>query len=162
MSTALRIDFDPALDLMIERTLDVPPALVWRAWTEPEHLKQWFCPAPWSVSHAEIDLRPGGRFNTTMRSPEGEEHPSLGCFLEVVPGELLVFTDALSEGYRPVGAGFMTGAVQIDAEGSGTRYRWLAKHTDAEARQKHVDMGFNDGWATAADQMVAHIKAHLR
>ena len=161
MTSPLRIDFDPTLDLMLERSLDVPRHLVWMAWTQPEHLKEWFCPVPWSVSHAEIDLRPGGRFLTTMRSPEGEDHPNVGCFLDVVHEELLVFTDALLPGYRPSGAGFMTGAIQLESVGDGTRYRAMAKHADAAARAKHEEMGFHGGWGTAADLMVAYIKAHL-
>jgi uncharacterized protein YndB with AHSA1/START domain len=75
---------DPELDLVLERVVDVPPALVWRAWTEPERLKRWFTPKPWQTVECEIDLRPGGIFRTTMRSPEGEDTPHVGCYLEVV------------------------------------------------------------------------------
>ena len=92
---------DPKLDLVLEREIDVPRHLVWEAWTKPEHLKVWFCPRPWSVSDCEIDLRPGGIFRTTMRSPEGAEFPNVGCYLEVVPQERLVFTSVLLPGYRP-------------------------------------------------------------
>jgi uncharacterized protein YndB with AHSA1/START domain len=161
MTTPLRIEFDPALDLMIDRVLDVPRHLVWAAWTQPEHLRHWFCPAPWSVSHAEIDLQPGGTFLTVMRSPDGDEHPNTGCILKVVHEELLVFTDGLLPGFRPSGGGFMTGAVQLDPVGGGTRYRALAKHADEAARTKHEAMGFHGGWGTAADQMVSYIRANL-
>ncbi len=67
---------NPELDLVLERTVDVAPELVWRAWTTPELLLQWFTPKPWSTTACEIDLQPGGRFDTTMRSPEGAEHPN--------------------------------------------------------------------------------------
>ena len=67
---------DPKLDLVLERTIDVPRELVWAAWTQPEHLSQWFTPAPWTVSECGIDLRPGGIFRTVMRSPEGREFPN--------------------------------------------------------------------------------------
>ncbi len=92
---------DPELDLVLERVVDVPPELVWKAWTEPKHLMPWFCPKPWTVTACDIDLRPGGRFYTVMCSPEGEEFPNEGCYLEVVPNERLVWTDALLTGYRP-------------------------------------------------------------
>lgn len=86
MAVEVNWDVNPALDLVLQREIDVPRELVWRAWTEPEHLKQWFCPRPWSVSHCEIDLRPGGKFLTVMRSPEGKDMDAeAGCFLEVVP-----------------------------------------------------------------------------
>ena len=150
---------DPNLDLVLERVIDVPPALVWEAWTNPEHIKHWFCPKPWSVSRAEIDLRPGGAFNTTMRSPEGEEFPNLGCFLEVIPGERLVFTDAMTAGYRPGPKPFMTGVLELTAEGTGTRYRAMAIHRDPETRAEHEKMGFHQGWGTALDQLVAYAKS---
>lgn len=150
--------FDPALDLKLERVIDVPVELVWKAWTEPEHLKVWFCPKPWGVSDCEIDLRPGGIFRTTMLSPEGQEFPNMGCYLEVVPMERLVFTDALLPGYRPAEKSFMTGVVTMKPEGTGTRYIAMALHNNLEARKQHEDMGFHDGWATALDQLVAHAK----
>ena len=62
---------DPNLDLVLERTVDVPPQLVWRAWTEPALVTQWFTPAPWTTVDCEIDLRTGGLFRTVMRSPRG-------------------------------------------------------------------------------------------
>ena len=76
---------DPELDLVFERTVDVPPEFVFRAWTEPELIKKWFTPAPWTTPHAEVDLKPGGIFRTIMRSPEGQTMDNTGCWLEVVP-----------------------------------------------------------------------------
>lgn len=149
---------DPNLDLVLERVVDVPVELVWRAWTEPEHLKVWFCPKPWSVSGCELDLRPGGIFRTVMCSPEGVEHPNVGCYLEVVPMERLVFTDALLPGYRPAEKPFMTGVVILKPEGSGTRYTAMALHHNEAARKQHEEMGFEQGWGTALDQLVAHVK----
>ena len=150
--------FNPELDLVLERVVDVPRALVWKAWTEPEHLKKWFCPAPWSVSECELDLRPGGIFRTIMRSPEGQEFPNLGCYLEVVPMERLVFTDALLPGFRPAENPFFTGMVSLKDEGEGTRYVATAIHRDPASRKKHEEMGFHQGWSAALDQLVALVK----
>lgn len=150
--------FDPKLDLVLERVIDVPRELVWRAWTEPEHLKKWFTPAPWKTIDCEIDLRPGGMFRTVMLSPEGQEFPNLGCFLEVVPQEKLVFTDALTPGYRPADKPFFTAIVLLEAQGSGTKYTAIAIHKDESGRKTHEDMGFADGWGKALDQLVAHVK----
>jgi uncharacterized protein YndB with AHSA1/START domain len=154
---------DPKLDLVLERTVDVSPELVWMAWTQPEHLKKWFTPAPWTTVACEIDLRPGGRFHSVMRSPEGQEYPNEGCYLEVVPNRRLVWTDALEGGYRPApqgpAAGFrMTAVVELEPQGSSTRYTACALHSDEEGRQKHETMGFHDGWGKALDQLVAHVK----
>ncbi len=148
------IAIDPSLDLVLERTVAVPPALVWRAWTEPEHLKKWFTPRPWTTPECEMDLRPGGLFRTVMRSPEGAEHENIGCFLEIVPEERLVFTDALGAGYRPRGKPFMTGVVTMEPADGGTLYRAVAIHGSPETRKTHEAMGFHDGWATALDQLV--------
>jgi uncharacterized protein YndB with AHSA1/START domain len=150
---------DPKLDLVLERDIDVPRELVWKAWTEPRHLMPWFCPKPWSVSDCQIDLRPGGIFRTVMRSPEGQKFPNVGCYLEVVPLERLVFTDALLPGYRPSENPFMTGMLMLEPRGKGTRYTAAAIHRDEAARLKHEEMGFHQGWATALDQLIAYVKA---
>lgn len=153
---------NPDLDLVLERVVDVPPQLIWEAWTRPEHLKHWFVPAPWSLADCSLDLRPGGAFNTVMRSPEGEEFPNEGCFLEIVPERKLVFTDALLPGYRPSENPFFTAIVTMEPEGNGTRYIARAIHRDAEGRRKHEEMGFHEGWGKAWDQLVAFVKSGFR
>jgi uncharacterized protein YndB with AHSA1/START domain len=150
---------NPKLDLVLERIIDVPRKLVWAAWTEPEHLKKWFCPKPWYVSHVELDLRPGGIFRTVIRGPDGEQHDGTGCLLEVVPNERLVWTDALGNGYRPAANAFMTAVLTLADAGAGTRYTAVALHKDEADRKKHEEMGFHQGWGTALDQLVALVKA---
>lgn len=150
---------DPKLDLVLERVVDVPPELVWMAWTTPEHLMPWFCPKPWQTVECEIDLRPGGQFRTVMRSPEGQLFPNVGCYLEIVPNRRLVWTDALQPGYRPAEKPFMTGVIQLEPAGAGTRYTATAIHRDQAGRDQHEAMGFFDGWATALDQLIAYLKA---
>jgi uncharacterized protein YndB with AHSA1/START domain len=156
--TTLHTVFDPALDLELRREVDVAPHLVWRAWTEPKLLMQWFTPAPWRTTACELDLRPGGKFRTVMEGPAGEKHDNTGCVLAVVPGEFLVFTDALGPGYRPTGGGFMTGSVSIAPSGKGTLYIARAVHKDVEGKKQHEEMGFHTGWGTALDQLVALAK----
>ena len=149
---------DPKLDLVLERVVDVPRELVWAAWTKPKHIVKWFTPAPWITTHCEIDLRPGGMFRTTMRSPEGKDFPNTGCYLEVVPNERLVFTDTLLPGYRPSANPFFTAIIALEKQGKGTRYTATAIHRDAAGRKQHEEMGFHQGWGTALDQLVAHVK----
>lgn len=158
-------ELDSRFDLMLERIVDVPRELVWRAWTTPEHLMEWFCPLPWKTIACEIDLRPGGIFRTVMQSPEGENHPNLGCYLEVIENEKLVWTDALHPGFRPasnlISEGcplFFTGMILLEDHGKGTKYTAICLHKDAEDKQRHADMGFEEGWGTALDQLVAHMK----
>lgn len=149
---------DPKLDLVLERVIDVPPQSVWDAWTKPEHLMVWFTPRPWTVSDCEMDLRPGGMFRSTMRSPEGEAFPNVGCFLEVVPIERLVFTDAMLPGFRPSEKPFFTAMVLIEPHEKGTHYTAIAIHRDEAGRKQHEEMGFHQGWGKALDQLVAHAK----
>jgi uncharacterized protein YndB with AHSA1/START domain len=149
---------DPKFDLRLERVVDVAPELVWAAWTEPKHMVKWFTPAPWSTKSADVDLRPGGRFNFVMLSPEGQEFPHQGCLLEVVPNRRLAWTDTMTEGYRPSANPFFSAIVEIAPEGKGTRYVATAIHGTEETRKKHEEMGFHDGWAKALDQLVALAK----
>jgi uncharacterized protein YndB with AHSA1/START domain len=153
------IKVDPALDLVLERAIDVPVELVWTAWTTPRHLREWFVPKPWTITQCEIDLRPGGAFNTTMRSPVGEEFPNQGCFLEIVEHRRLVFTDTLLHGFRPAPKPFFTAALLLEPKGRGTRYTAIAIHGSAETRKSHEEMGFHGGWGTVADQMVEYIRS---
>jgi uncharacterized protein YndB with AHSA1/START domain len=153
------------LNLSFTRVVDVPRSSVWRAWTEPQLLVSWFCPLPWKTIDCEIDLRPGGIFRTTMQSPEGAEFPNLGCYLEVVPNEKLVWTNALLPGYRPNcrpekcgtdGTDFMfTAVIELADQGRGTRYTATVIHADEAGCAKHSAMGFEAGWGAALDQLVA-------
>ena len=132
---------------------------MWKAWTEPEHVKRWFAPAPWEIVDCEIDLRPGGVFSTTMRSPEGHEMPNEpGCYLEIVENRKLVFTDALGPGYRPKADPFFTAVILLEPAGSGTRYTAIAIHADEDGKKKHEEIGFHEGWGKVLDQLVEFAK----
>jgi uncharacterized protein YndB with AHSA1/START domain len=152
---------DPKLDLVLERDIDVPVELVWQAWTTPESIKHWFCPKPWTVTSCEIDLRIGGAFGFTMRSPEGQEFPNVGCYLDIVPNRRLIWTNTLLPGFRPAPKPFFTAALYLEPNGSGTRYTAMAIHGNEETRQTHEKMGFHEGWGTVLNQLVAHIKASV-
>ena len=162
MTPSTTRQFDPQLDLLLERVVDVRPELVWKAWTTPEILKKWFTPAPWTTVDCVLELRPGGTFKTVMRSPEGQDFPNLACVLEVSPGVELVWTTMLGPGFRPATPSVppnhalaFTAVISIEPHGSGTRYRAHVMHPDPEARRSHGEMGFHDGWGTALDQLVA-------
>lgn len=166
MNELLTHKLDPSLDLVLERTVDIPKELVWKAWTTPEQLKQWFTPAPWETAEIEVDLRPGGIFRTLMRSPDGAEFDGVACYLEVIENEKLVWTSALLPGYRPKvqsdqpGAGFVfTAVISIEDFQGGTKYTAIVIHPDEESKKQHEDMGFHSGWSSAFDQLVAMVKS---
>lgn len=151
---------DPSLDLVMERVVDVPPDLVWLAWTSPAHLRQWFCPRPWTTAECDVDLRPGGMFRTVLAGPAGERHQHLACYLEVVPGARLVWTTLLEPGFRPSprqdtsGVPHFTAVITIEPHGAGTKYRAVAMHRTPDGRAAHDAMGFHDGWGSAFSQLV--------
>lgn len=156
--------FNPELDLKIERVVDVPAEKLFKAWTDAEHIKPWFCPAPWKVSEASIDLRPGGKFFTRMRGPEGEDYPNFGCFLEIVPNKKLVWTSALGEDFRPMAPGHidMTAMIILEPAANGTKYTAYAIHKDVAGKQAHEQMGFEQGRNIVLDQLVAYIKEKMK
>ena len=140
-------------ELVLVRLIDAPPEKVFRAWTDPALLKQWFCPKPWSVASAELDVRPGGTSVIVMRSPEGQEFPNSGVYLEVVKNERLVFTDAYTKAWEPSEKPFMTGIITFENEGGKTKYTARVLHWSVADRKTHEEMGFHEGWSKATDQL---------
>ena len=148
-----------AHELVLTRLMDVPADKLYRCWTDPDLLKQWFAPKPYTTPVADMDLRVGGATNIVMKSPEGHEMPNPGTFLEIVPGRKLVFTDAYHGDWVPrEGAPFMTAIITFDPEGGQTRYTAAVRHwSDADVK-KHDEMGFHQGWGLCADQLEALAK----
>lgn len=150
-----------ARTLVLERILDATPDKAFKAWTTPELLKQFFAPKPYTTSHAELDVRAGGTNNITMRSPEGQDLPNLGVYLEVIPNRKLVFTDAFSgAAWEPKsGAPFMVATLTFeDAPGAKTKYTARVQHWSVAMAKQHEDMGFHTGWGQATDQLNDLIK----
>lgn len=142
-------------ELVLDRYVDAPRELVWRCWTDPELMVKWFTPAPWKTKSVSIDARAGGSSMVVMESPEGAEFPNPGIYLEVVPGEKLVFTDAFTEAWAPSEKPFMTAILTFADEGKGTRYRAVVRHWNVDDRRRHEEMGFFPGWNKATDQLEA-------
>lgn len=157
-----KIDIAPSSDreLVLARIIDAPRASIWRCWTEPELVTQWFVPKPWSVPRAEMDVRPGGSSLIVMADPDGNEYPNPGVYLDVVPNEKLVFTDAFTSAWQPSGKPFMVGIVTLEDAGEGrTRYVATVRHWTVEDREQHEKMGFHEGWGICAEQLEALAKS---
>ena len=140
-------------DLVLTRLIPAPRRALWRAWTEPELVKRWFAPKPYTTPVAELDLRPGGASLIVMRSPDGQDLPNRGVYLEVVPDTRLVVTDAYTSAWVPSEKPFLTVILTFADEAGGTRYTARARHWTLEDRQAHEAMGFERGWGICADQL---------
>jgi uncharacterized protein YndB with AHSA1/START domain len=142
-------------ELTIARFIKAPPALVWKAWSTPEHLAKWWIPKPIECKVIKLDLHPGGGFETQMREDAGEFQPHVeGCFLDIAPQQRLVFTTVLAEGWRPTEPWLaLTAIITFEAEGLGTRYSARVLHKSASDSRRHEDMGFHQGWGTTIDQL---------
>jgi uncharacterized protein YndB with AHSA1/START domain len=143
-------------DLIISRLLRAPRAALWRAWTDPQLLKAWWCPKPWTTEVRAFDLRPGGAFHTFMRGPDGGTSDNPGCFVEIVPQARIVFTSMLLADWRPATPWMaFTAAISMADEAGGTRYIATVMHPDPATRDRHEAMGFFDGWNICIDQLEA-------
>lgn len=142
-------------ELVFTRLIKAPPEKLFRAWTEPGLLKEWFTPRPYTTPLIEVDVRPGGASLIVMRGPDGKEFATRGVYLEVVKNERLVFTDAYVRAWEPSDKPFMTATITFEREGEGTRYTARIQHWTVEDREAHEEMGFHKGWGAAADQLEA-------
>ncbi|MBI5136091.1 MAG: SRPBCC domain-containing protein [Nitrospirae bacterium] len=152
---------DANFGLTISRVIRAPRALVWKAWSNPEHLKEWWCPKPWTTEVRAFDMRPGGAFHTFMSGPDGDTSDNPGVFLEVVPQERIVFTSVLGAGWRPITSWLPMTAVftMEDAPDGGTLYTAVAMHPTAEVCKRHEEMGFHEGWGICIAQLEAYAQA---
>lgn len=140
--------------LTLVRTLDAPRTAIWRCWTEAPLISRWFCPPPWRAEAISMEVRPGGHSWIDMHGPNGEHMVNKGVYLEVVPGERLVFTDAFVDAWTPSAKPFMTGVIELSDAGAGkTRYSATVHHWSVEDKESHEKMGFQEGWGIVADQL---------
>ena len=145
----------PTHELVLTRLIEAPRHNLFRCWTEPALMKQWFAPSPYIVTAAETDVRPGGSNFIVMRGPDGSEIPCPGVYLEVVPDEKIVMTDAYTSAWVPSAKPFMTTILTFADEAGGTRYTARVLHWNAEDKAAHEKMGFHEGWGICADQLAA-------
>jgi uncharacterized protein YndB with AHSA1/START domain len=155
MSTHKTTTATDGRDLILTRIIDVPREKVFRAWTEPSLLKQWFAPAPFTTPTVETDVRPGGTSLIVMKGPDGKEFPNRGVYLEVVKNERLVFTDAFSKAWDPSDKPFMTVALTFGDLGGKTQYTARVRHWSVADRETHEKMGFHQGWPMCTEQLAA-------
>ena len=150
---------NPDLDLTISRLIKAPRSAIWSAWTDPASFEQWWVPAPAKCKVVEMDLRPGGALVTEISENGGEFAPHLSaCFLDIVDGERIVFTNALVGGWRPAEQPFMTAIITLRDHPAGTDYLAHVMHKNNADRNMHEEMGFYDGWGTVTAQLAEMVE----
>jgi uncharacterized protein YndB with AHSA1/START domain len=145
-------------ELSTSRLIAAPPETVYRVWTR--RTGEWFAPKPYTTPGVELDLRPGGIARMDMQAPDGTALPNQGVFLEVLPNEKLVYTDAFTVGWKPHEP-FILLIVTFAPEAGGTRYTATVRHWNAETMKRHDEMGFQEGWGTATDQLAEIAEAEV-
>jgi uncharacterized protein YndB with AHSA1/START domain len=144
------------LDLAIRRVIKAPRRLVWGAWADPASFAEWWVPAPARCKVVAMELRPGGALITEISEVGGAFQPHMNaCFLDVAEGERIVFTDTLTGGWRPAEHPFMSAIISFADHPDGTDYRAHVMHKSRADRDRHVELGFHDGWGTVAAQLAA-------
>ncbi|WP_427895977.1 SRPBCC domain-containing protein [Kribbella sp. GL6] len=157
----MKSEFDPELDLVVERLIRAPRAKVWRAWSDPERFARWWVPAPAVCRVRRLELRPGGAMVTELSEDGTAFGPHLDAsFLVVEELERLVFTNAIDSRWRPADPEplLMTAEVSLAEHAEGTDYRVVVRHGSAAARALHEDLGFADGWGTVTKQLAAAVE----
>ncbi|QFY60855.1 SRPBCC family protein [Rhizobium grahamii] len=145
---------DAEHELFLVREFDAPREKIFKAWTDPVLMKEWFVPRPWSIAEAKLDVRPGGSNLIVMRSPDGQEFPNRGVYLEIVENEKIVFTDAFTSAWVPSQKPFFVAIILLEDLGNGrTKYTATARHWTAADKEEHEKMGFHEGWGKCADQL---------
>ncbi len=140
-------------ELLIERTFDAPPDAVFRVWTKPEHLMRWWGPKAFTVTHYQMDFRPGGAYRACIRSPQGQDYWMSGTYREIVPAQRIVMTFAWEPDGGPVEDTLVT--VNFRGEGGRTRFSFhQAPFASVESRDSHLG-----GWGECVDRLAAYLAA---
>ena len=155
------MSFDPERDLEINRVIKASRQAIWQAWTRPEQFAKWWVPEPEVCRIVAMDVRPGGAMVTEIAAgPDEAFGPHMSaCYLEVVEGRRIVFTNALVGGWRPAEQPFITAVITLDDHDLGTAYRAVVMHKSPEDRGMHQELGFYDGWGTVAGQLARFVEA---
>ena len=143
-------------DLVVTRDFDCTPEKLYRAWTQPALITQWFTLGTWKAVKAELDARPGGTSLITMLGSDGAEFQNRDVYLEVVPNQRLVLTDAYTSAWVPSEQPFMTVTLTFDELPAGrTRYTARVSHWAIADREKHEAMSFHQNWPAMTEQLAA-------
>lgn len=153
---------DPELDLTLQQVIRAPRSAIWRAWTEPAQLQQWWVPAPTVARIDQLDVRPGGGFVSSMSDDGKTFAPHTdSIFLVTEPEIRLVFTNAINSAWRPAAPAPvpMTAEITLADHPEGTHYRVVVRHGDRADRDRHEELGFFDGWGSVTAALASLVES---
>ena len=138
--------------LLITRVFNAHRSLVFKAWTEPQHLVHWWGPQGFTLPSCTVDLRPGGTYRFCMRSPEGVDHWLQGIYREIIEPERLVFTYAFEDATGKPGHETLV-TVTFAELGEKTKLTvHQAVFESVTVRDEHVR-----GWTEALDRLAGYL-----
>jgi len=148
----------------VVREFDAAPEVVWKAWTQPELLDQWWAPKPWKAVTQSMDFREGGKWNYYMQGPDGSRHYCLVGYEKIVPKKSFSGLDAFCDENGNINNEFpsMHWNLDFNKSGNGTKVDVLISFKSLEDLNKIVEMGFKEGFAAAhqnLDELLATQKA---
>ena len=136
----------------LTRVFDAPRELVWKTWTDPKHLAQWFGPRGFTSSVPELDVRVGGNLRIVMHGPDGNDYPMKGAYREVVPPERLVFSNiAVDNDGNHLLEGETT--VILDEQGGKTRLTLNTYAKGLVPMAPQMLAGMEAGWSQSLDKL---------
>ena len=157
-------------EFVISRVFDAPRERVWKAWTEPERLKQWWGPKGFTVHTCKVDLRPGGVFHYGMRTPDGGDMWGKFIYREIVAPKRLVFIDSFSDPKggvtrHPWSANWplqTLSTVEFEEQGAGKTKVTVhgIPHEATEVERKTFEEGrqsMQQGWTGTLDQFAGYL-----
>ena len=155
----------------ISRVFDAPRERVWKAWTEVEHLKRWWGPKGFTVTHCKLDLRPGGIMHYCLRMPDGKEMWGKFVYREIVKPERLVWVNSFSDKdggvtVHPMNANWpreMLSTAIFEAQGGKTKItlQWIPLDGSSDLERQTFEQGRESmkmGWTGTMDQFANYLK----
>ena len=143
--------------LTLTRTFNAPVQLVWEAWTQPEHITQWWGPAGMEIKVVEHDFRPGGKWKYTMQMPDGSEFISDGVYRQIVKHEIIIS----SANFKPMTEGVEIQAL-FEANGDKTNFTFNVVHQTEEYCRQQEQMGFMNGWGSVFNRLETFVSTLIR
>lgn len=143
--------------MKVTRDFDAPVEKVWKAWTEPEMLDQWWAPKPWKAITTKMDFREGGTWLYYMQGPEGERHYCICEYKTIEKGKRFTGKDAFTDEEGKINKDLPQTEWDVNFQNKGdtTTVEVKLSFATEEAMKQTLEMGFKDGFAAAHENLDA-------